>query len=119
MASRRFDVTAIGNAIVDVLAQADVSIAMGEGALVARTQADAVLVSNRLGDIVRARTLAVKTLRIVRQNLAWDALYNGACVPFALAANTQVRLAGSPSRSSWKRSGHSRIPRPFRSKPDA
>jgi Cu2+-exporting ATPase len=77
----------LGDGINDapVLAQADVSFAMGEGALVARTQADGVLVSNRLGDIVRARALARKTLRIVRQNFAWAALYNAACVPLALA----------------------------------
>jgi Cu2+-exporting ATPase len=41
-------------------------------------------VSNRLGDIVRARTLAKKTLRVIRQNLAWAAAYNAACVPLAL-----------------------------------
>ena len=83
-----------------VLAQADVSLAMGEGALVARTQADGVLVSNRLGDMVRARALAIKALRVVRQNFAWAALYNAACVPLALVGWLPPWAAGLGMASS-------------------
>jgi Cu2+-exporting ATPase len=76
----------LGDGINDapVLAQADTSLAMGEGAQIARAQADGVLVSNALPDVVRARALAKKTLRVVRQNLVWAAAYNAACVPLAL-----------------------------------
>ncbi|WP_377156449.1 hypothetical protein ACFJIX_29565 [Roseateles sp. UC29_93] len=43
-----------------------------------------MLTADRLDVITVALTLARRTRRVVRQNLAWSALYNAVCVPMAL-----------------------------------
>ncbi|WP_460042814.1 heavy metal translocating P-type ATPase [Pseudomonas sp. S2_H01] len=68
---------------VPVLAAADISVAMGSATDLAKTTADAVLLSNRLQALVQAFTLARRTRRVILQNLWWAALYNGLMLPFA------------------------------------
>ncbi|MFI8608975.1 heavy metal translocating P-type ATPase [Pseudomonas sp. NPDC077649] len=68
---------------VPVLAAADISVAMGSASDLAKTSADAVLLSNRLGSLVQGLTLAKRTRRIIVENLTWATLYNGLVLPFA------------------------------------
>ncbi len=65
------------------LAAADVGIAMGTGADVAVESAGVTLVKGDLTGTVRAKALAMKTMRNIRQNLFFAFIYNAAGVPIA------------------------------------
>ena len=79
-------VVMVGDGLNDgpVAAQADVSIAIGQGAPLVHAQADFTLPGARLAEVAEARRLAGATLRVIRQNLAWAAGYNAISVPLAI-----------------------------------
>ncbi len=77
-----------------VRAQAQVSVAMGGGSQLARTQADLVLLSENLDHLRQGVVVARRALHVIRQNLLWSVAYNLVALPLAMGGFITPWMAG-------------------------
>ena len=111
----------VGDGLNDaaVLSQADVSVAMPDGSQLTAQQADILVLKGGIAKVAYVHAVALKTRRVMHQNLVWAVAYNLICVPLAAMGMMPPWLAGlgmamssivvvlNASRLAWVREGRS------------
>ncbi|MBV7597927.1 heavy metal translocating P-type ATPase [Aeromonas sp. sia0103] len=87
----------VGDGINDapVLAGAHASFAMAGGTDLAKNSADAILLADDLSRLLTARTLALRTRKIIKENFAWSIGYNLLVLPLAASGWLPPYLAAA------------------------
>lgn len=75
----------VGDGVNDAigLSSADISFSIANGTDIACAASDIILMNNNISDIAFLVDLSKKTMTIIKENLLWALLYNGAFIPLA------------------------------------
>ena len=76
----------VGDGVNDapVLSQADVSISLKQGAYLAHSASDLIILGKSLAPIQHILAVSSKTNAIIKQNLIWSLVYNLSVTPIAM-----------------------------------